>query len=397
MIGLALWLARKDFLRDWRAFLGQSFAMAAILAPLIILLALKNGAIDAMMRPLETNPDTRQINFLGNYTLTAEIFAQLEALPGVGFVALLPRSMGQSVELVAGDFRTTNVTLRSSGPGDPYLAGSPAPQLRQIILTERSAGEIAARPGDPVTVVLRNPATGETFDVAVSVSGISPLLPGRFALVHPDLAFAAEAVASAEAVPGLGIPGRPPSGDALDGGRVRIFADSLSSVAPLVETLERLGYVVDSEAATIDTIVLLDRRLSLLLVVIAALSGAGFTLSFVASTLVSIRRKRKSLAMLRLMGAPAAAVAVFPVVQAVGVVTIGLAVAFIGYACAVPLLNAVFSGGLVGGGSGLDVAALPLGQAGLIVAGALGLAIVVGVIGGWVITRLEPKEAMRDA
>lgn len=390
---LAARLAIKDFRKDAKPFLGLSLALAAVLAPLLILMALKNGVTEAMLSELKQDPQILEIVFLNNSTIDSDSLAEITDLQGIGFIAELPRSMGETVQLINETNQTTPVTLLASGDGDPYLSGLPSPQEREIILSRRSLSDIDVVEGDTLIVVLRNPKTGEEFDVDVTLIGSSDIIPGRFALLHSDLVFAAEAVAGGDAVPSLSIPGRTPQSAARDIGRVRIFADDLANVAPLTENLEKLGYVVDSAWRRIEGVLSLERNLRLLLTVIATMSGAGFAISFALSIWVNVERKRKSLAMLRLMGAPSRDMLLFPMVQALGVTFIGCVAALALFLLVRAQLNYSFLGSLPGEA---QIAVFPAAEIALLFGITLIVAILAGALGGIAIARLEPKEAMRD-
>jgi putative ABC transport system permease protein len=299
-------------------------------------------------------------------------------------------------ELLTPAYQGAFITMRASGPGDPYLDGHPPPGPREVIISRRTAAEFDTAPaiGDAMILVLKNPLTQEEFDVDVTLAGVSGQLAARFALVHPEIAFAGEAVASAEAVPALGIPGRPPRAGPRDVGRIRLFAADLASAGPLAAEMQRLGYNVEGEWRRIEGVLRLQSNLQFLLVVIAGLSGAGFAISFALSIWVNVERKRKSLAMLRLMGAPSRHMILFPIVQALSVAAIGVTLAFAFFLSVRVWLNAGFAQSLP---EGATVAALPDGDTGLLVLITFAVATLAGALGGVAVNRLEPREALRDA
>ncbi len=391
---IAAELALRDARHDARTFLGLALALASVLAPLLVLLAMKTGIAGALLDELRTAPDTLRIDFAGDQTISPERYSEIAALQGVGFVAPLPRGISSTVELVGPELRAEYASLWSTGPGDPMLGGLAAPEPGEVVLSPRVAGNLRVGPGDEIAIVLANVDTGAAFERPLRVIGISERLTARFVLVRDQLAFAADAVQRGVEVPALDIPGRPDTADAPDITRLRLFAADLARVAEVESRLTAMGFVVESQGERIDSILRLEQNMNRILLTIGGLSGAGFMIALAISLGVNVDRKRRSLAMLNLMGTPTRDLMVFPVIQGLLVAIVGIAMAFALFAGVAAILNATFADGLP---AGARIVTLPLGDVAWIVAGTLLASATAACLGGLRIARLEPKEALRDA
>lgn len=391
---MILRLAIKDLRHDYVAFLGLCVALAAVLAPLLLLSSLKTGITGALLDELRSNPRTLQLQFLNDKTISPSMYDDIAGLPGVGFVAPLGRQIAETIEISTEDLRSEAATLQSSGQGDPLLGNFAPPELAEVIVSRTLANRLEVEVGQPTILILSNRRTGAEFDIEVVVTGVSEQLSGRFALAHPDLTLAVQAVAAGTAVPALGIPGSEPVSEAADVTRLRLYAESLSDVAPLAKELERRGFFIGSEGGRIAGILELERNLNWLLGAIVLLAGIGYSLALSVSLWVNVQRKRKSLAMLRLMGLKTRDMVLFPLIQAGSVAMLGTLLALAVTLIFGVVLNARFDGSLP---AGADIAQVTFAQSAFVFAATAAASIFSGSFGGFAISRLEPKEALRDA
>lgn len=390
---MILGLALKDLRHDFGASLGLCVALAAVLAPLLLLDAVKSGITGALLDELRRDPGTLQLQFLNDMTITPEMLAQIEAMPGVGFVAPMGRQIAETVEITTPELRSEPATLQSSGPGDPLLGTFSPPDPAQIVLSQQLGQRLVVEAGETTSIVMSNRRTGDEFVIEVSVIGISDALPGRFVLAHPDLTLAVQAVAAGTAVPGFDIPGTPPVSTQQDVARLRMYAATLGDVGPLTSALQRLGFIIGSEGGKIDGILRLEKNLNWLMGAIVTLAGLGYTLALSVSLWVNVQRKRKSLAMLRLMGLKTRDMVLYPLIQATCVAGIGTLLA-IGVTLVIgAALNIQFDGSLP---SGADIAQITAKQGISVLLATVLVSVVSGSFAGFSISRLQPKEALRD-
>ena len=386
-------LALKDLRYDRGAFLGLCVALAAVLAPLLLLAALKSGITGALLEELRKDPQTLKLEFLNDKTISPDLLAEIAAFPGVGFIAPLGRQIAETVEISTHDLRSEAGTLQSSGAGDPLLGPNQPPLPDEIILPTTVADDLKLQVGDRAIVTLSNRRSGAEFDIDVTVAGVSDRLSGRFVLAHPDLALAVQNVAAGTAVPSLGIPGNEPANSTPDVTRLRLYAQSLSDVAPLAAALEQRGFIIGSERSRIEGILDLERNLNWIMGMIVVLAGVGYSLSLSVNLWVNVQRKRKSLAMLRLMGLRTRDMVLFPLIQAGSVALLGTVLALFVAVIAGTALNLMFDGSLP---AGANVAKIGFGQVAAVLLATVAASLFSGSFGGFAIARMQPKEALRD-
>ena len=120
LIGVRLGLA--DLRHERLMALCQGLALAAVLAPLLILYGLKHGIVSGTLQALREQPANREILVVGNYRLTPADLRALQALPEVGFLVPKPRSFAQTLylERISGEPKGLfEADLLPSAGGDP--------------------------------------------------------------------------------------------------------------------------------------------------------------------------------------------------------------------------------------------------------------------------------------
>ncbi len=108
--------------------------------------------------------------------------------------------------------------------------------------------------------------------------------------------------------------------------RFRMYAKSLDDVAPLAALLEKEGVIVKTRVADIERVRRMDQYLSLILGLIAGAAMLGGAICLLASLYASVERKRRSLAVLRLLGIHGSRLCAFPLTA--GLVMTGLGMVF---------------------------------------------------------------------
>ena len=107
------------------------------------------------------------------------------------------------------------------------------------------------------------------------------------------------------AVPALGVDrghrcGSEPAARAF--ASARLYARSLDDVAPLAAWVRDQGYEVSTRAKEIETVKALDRVLAFVFLVLASIGVGGYLFSLAASLWANVDRKRREIALLRLVG-----------------------------------------------------------------------------------------------
>lgn len=173
----------------------------------------------------------------------------------------------------------------------------------------------------------------------------------------------------------------------------RLYAATIDDVDALRTDLEAEGIPVSTEAERIRDVVELDRYLTLIFLLIATVALIGGAASLMASLYASVERKRRDLAVLRLLGLSGGTLLRFPVYQGVLIAATGFAVAFGFFEGTAWVINTLFSGHLQAQESLCLLRAQHLLTA---LASTVAIAVVAGGVAAWRSTRIEPAEALRD-
>jgi putative ABC transport system permease protein len=393
-------LAWADFLHEWRVSLCLVTALAAVLTPLLVLFGLKFGVVTAMTDRLTANPLNRQVSIVGSHRLGPDWFARMSSRPEVAFVLPRTRSLAATLEALMPSGRALPpLAMVPTAPGDPLLAGVPIPRGPfEAVVSHPVAERMGIGPGDGFTGLVTRQIAGrqEAVRLPLRVVGVLPeALAGRNAVyVALDLLVATEEYRDGRAVPLLGVEAgdRPPPGTRHFAG-ARLFARDLDDVAVLARTLRAEGMEVQTRAEDIETVKAVDRVLGVIFHAVAGIAVTGFLVSLAASLWANVERKRRDLALMRLLGFSTASVCAFPAGQAMLVALAGTALSLAAYSGVAALLNATLSANLAEGEFVCRL--LPrhaAAAAGLTVA----LSLAASLVGGRRAFRIEPAESLRE-
>jgi len=388
MIMLAGRLALADLAHERRLFVCFVFGLAAVLAPLLVLFGLKVGVIDALRRQLLDDPRTREIVSVGNRGFDRQWFDTMQARSEIAFVMPRTRSLAATIELSpSGSAAVLTVDLVATAAGDPLLGTVTAPADQNGIVLSRSAAErLGVAGGVRLDAVATRIIDGrrEALRLAVQVGAV--LAPEAY---PRPAAFAT--LGLLEAVEDYR------DNTAAGGGRLyagfRLYARRLEQVGALSSELQRGDIEVRDHAEEIARVLLLDRNLSMILAIVAAIGGAGYVVSLGASLWAQVERKRRDLALLRLIGLTAAGLLCFPLVQALAVALAGSLLAALGFAVVALVVNGYFSAGLQAGDAVCRLGPMQILAA---VGVTLLVALLAAGLAGRRAARVEPWEGLRD-
>jgi putative ABC transport system permease protein len=399
MLRLVIGLATRDCLHDRRLFVCFAAAFAAVLAPLLVVYGLKFGIIDHLIGGLTEDPRNREIRARGNRNFDDAWFQRMAARPDVAFIIPRTRVLAATADLFRTDNgRTVSAELIPSAAGDPQLG--PAAALidsHAVVLSAEAARRLDVAAGAQLTVLVRRvTADGgrEAANVGVTVAAVAPAaaFSREGAFVPLALLGAVEDWREGLAAPDYGWEGTPRPEARLYAG-YRMFARSIFDVAGLEADLQREGVEVDTRSAEIESIVALDRNLSLIFLVVAGIALAGYTLSLGASLWANVERKRREISVIRLIGVPRGAARAFPIIQALLIALAGLVGAIVVYAAAAIALNTLYSGAYV---EGAEICRLTLVHLAIAAGGSLAIGIVASALAASSVVRIEPSEGLRD-
>lgn len=173
----------------------------------------------------------------------------------------------------------------------------------------------------------------------------------------------------------------------------RMYAKGLHDVAPLASALESEGIKANTRADRIDEVMQLDYYLNLLFWLIATASLVGGTACLLASIYANVERKRRDLAVLRLLGVHGGALSLFPLVSGLTLTCGGLCISLMLFHLISAAINLAFRGHL---DVGEQFCRLTIAHQAMAMAIALGLATLAGLVASRRFARIDPAESLRD-
>jgi putative ABC transport system permease protein len=390
---LAARLALADMRHDFALFAGVALTVAAVLAPLLVLLGLKTGVVEHMIGGLRADPAVREIVLRGHKERPPEWFTAMRARPDVAFIAPRMRQLAHTVDvgMAATPTRGTSADFVVSGPADPLLrAQASAIGPGSVVISQRLAQQGGFKPGDEVTVwAIRRASTGnQRIDARARIAAIAPPSATQNAVVFGPLEMAAALEAFQERETGRSDATRHefPS--------FRLYAKDITDVATLERDLLAEGLEVRTDVARITWTLSIDRNLGTLFAVLSACGGAGVAVTLALSLWGNVARKRRALSLLRLLGLPARALIVFPLVQGALVAGIGSLLAA-GVALAVAaMINAAYGTAYLEGSPLCVIAPTHIL---VTIAGAVAMALLASLAAVRPVLRIAPSEGMREA
>ena len=395
-------LAWRDYVHEWRLSLCAILALAAVLAPLLVLLGLKHGVVSTLIERLAKEPRNRELLPIGSQRFTLNWFETLRERPEVAFIIPRTRQIAGTLELRRPDLgRSVTVELLPTAPGDPLLpqAVPPPAASAQLLVTQSVAEKLQLRGGEslPAAVSRSHDGRVEYAQITIVVNAVLPLAAfGRdAAFARLDLLEAVEDYRDGFAVERFGWPGQPSPADTLERRypAFRLYAGTLDQVAPLRDVLRNQGIEVETQAAAIAQIQALNRNLTVVFAIIAVLSATGYACSLGVNVLAAVERKRRELSILRLLGLPGRGLVGFPLIQALFTAGFGVTVAGIAYLLASVAINQRFADQVQAGEA---VCRLTVGQGGIAAVATLLIMLLAASAGGWRAARIEPAEGLRD-
>lgn len=316
-------LSLRDLHHDYKLSIYLIASLVAVIAPLLLLFGLKHGAVSQMQASLLRDPVNLEIRMLGNGSLSPDWLATFAQRADVGFTVGQTRSLSAVADIMKDRSHfAQDVEILPTAAGDPLL-----PQHAhgladdEIALSDKLATQLQARPGDVVriTVQRKRQDMREHGDMAVRVAAIlDPAVSRRpLVLVSMPLQIALERFFDGYREPLLGMQtGEPSPAQEVRFARARVYARDLDSVAPLEAWLNTQRIETTSRLHEINNIKAINQVLGLIFGVIALTAVAGCLASLTGAFIANIDRKRKDLAVLRLLGFQKPAIAGFVLAQA---------------------------------------------------------------------------------
>lgn len=208
-------LAAHSLRHEWILTLCLVIALAAVIAPLLVLLGLKHGTIETLRERLVEDPVFREIRPAQTREYAPEWFEALRTRGEVAFLTptILPLSSVLGVEPAAGG-RAALLDLVPTAPGDPLLLenGGVIPAADELVLSAEAAQRLDVKAGDRVQAKVSRSRAGrnEVAQATLRVAAVLDARAGSLARVYAPLAFVLDVEAYKE---GYGAPARGWTGD----------------------------------------------------------------------------------------------------------------------------------------------------------------------------------------
>ncbi|BCX65566.1 MULTISPECIES: ABC transporter permease [Pseudomonas] len=316
-------LALRDLWHDRKVSLCIAASLVAVIAPLLLLFGLKHGVVSQLQDELLRDPRNLEVKMLSNGNYDTAWIERLRQRPETGFALGQTRSLNTQADLLMGMQRfVEGAEIIATESGDPQLnLASLNPVGNQVILSASAAQRLQAKAGDSVQLRALRRLEGVNERGEMTLTVLAVLDGARFGraagFVAPPLLLDLERFRDGYQVSEFGvITGKPPGNLQPLYARARVYARDIDQVAPLEHWLNEQHIETSSRLADIDNVKAINHVLGLIFGVIAMAALIGCVASMVGAFLANIDRKRKSLAVLRLLGFKRRAVGGFVVLQA---------------------------------------------------------------------------------
>ncbi|NNE64697.1 MAG: peptide ABC transporter permease, partial [Gammaproteobacteria bacterium] len=315
-------LSFRDYSHEWRMSGCFIFALASVLAPMMILFGLKFGIVNTMVTELVENPANREIRPIGSGRYSEKWIEEYRDRSDIQFIIPKTRALAATIQLNSdSSSRILSTELLATDIGDPLMIGMKQLPVNyyQMILSQSAANKLKVKPGDKIDASLARQFQGKRERIHLDIEVIDVAdasVTGRnVAFVSLDLLIATEQFKDGRAVPELGWSGNDDSGVARTFPSFRLFARSIYDVDEIVTELEKQGVRVKANVGEIVTVQSIDQNLSVIFWIIACVGAAGFAFSLGASLWANVDRKGKELSVLRLIGFRSTVIVLFPLLQ----------------------------------------------------------------------------------
>jgi putative ABC transport system permease protein len=346
----AVQIALRELRHEWLASLCFVAALVGGLAPLLVILALKNGVIDAMVDRLVEDPANRELIAVGAGRHETAFFDRMSARRDVAFVMPATRTINaqaNAVRNLEGRQMERAVTLIPSAEGDPLLAGAaPFVEPGKVVLSQELAESLDVAAGGQVEMLIGREIDGQRESARAQFAVLAVLTPDRYGrmavFVSLSDLLAVERFrddASVRAADWLEARDAPSSYASF-----RLYAAQLQDIGPLAQALRAEGVETRPRAQNAALLLGFRDNLGFLYSVIAVLGVSGFWAAMAANLRAMVARQRLSFSLLALIGMQDGARRLVPLVQSVLLVFAGLIATLLLVAVIIVLVNRLFFG-----------------------------------------------------
>lgn len=247
-------LAAAHLRHEWVLTLCLVIALAAVIAPLLVLLGLKHGTIATLRDRLVEDPLFREIRPAHTREYPPEWFSTVAQWPGVGFLTPTILPLSSVLGVVDPDSRRVDLfDLVPSAPGDPLLLenGGLIPTDGEVVLSAEAAKRAGVDAGGEITARVTRSRGGRTEAVEprLQVAAVLSARAGTQPRVYAPLSFVLDVEAYKEgyAAPDRGWPGDTPDPYLSFDGAVLVLPEALPPIT-------RTGLIINTGFGRIEEI-----------------------------------------------------------------------------------------------------------------------------------------------
>lgn len=393
-------LALRDLWHDRKVSFCIAASLVAVIAPLLLLFGLKHGVVNQLQEDLLSDPRNLEIRMLASGNYSNDWITDLQQMPGVAFAIGQTRSLNTQADLLVDNRRfVENAEVIPTAAADPLLNNILSDlQQGQVILSHSAAQRLQVEVGRSIRLRASRKLDEVNERGEMQLQVVAILEAARFSrpavFVNLPLLIALEQFRDGDYKPEFGLDtGSEVSAKATSFSKVRLYAKTVDDVSPISALLEQQHIDTTSRLAEINNVKAINQVLTLIFAVIALTALVGCIASLIGAFLANIDRKRKDLAVLRLLGFTNLTIALYVIVQALMITVLAYIVGLALYG----LASGVFNQLLVNHQSTSGFASeITLMHAAL----ALGLSVVIAVfvscIGALRAIRIQPAESLRE-
>ena len=318
---LLLKLSIQDLWHDRTVSFCITSSLIAVIAPLLLLFGLKFGIVSQLQDELARDPRNLEIKMLSSGSYTEEWIKQLREKGEVGFAIGQTRSLNTLADLIKDSSHfIENAEVIPTAKGDPLLGDLRLKSNNEAILTTEAARQLEVTKGDIIhlRVMRQLNEHREWGDKRLTVVGVlPPTYFNRSAIFVPEsLLLSLEHFRDGHVSQELGIE----TGTNIENkqnlfSKARLYASNIDVVAELDDWLKKQHIETISRLAEIKNIKNINRVLGIIFNTIAITALIGCISSLIGSFLANVDRKRKNIAVLRLLGFTGPSIGLFIITQ----------------------------------------------------------------------------------
>lgn len=392
-------LALKDLWHDRIISFCIASSLVAVIAPLLLLFGLRFGIVSQLQGELASDPRNLEIRMLSSGSYDQDWIEQLRQRPDVGFAIGQTRSLNTLADLqVDSSHFIENAEVIPTDRGDPLLGKLEIRHENEVVLTQEAARELAVNVGDTVTLRVNRQLEErrEWGRKSLTVVGILPPTYFNRAAIftQPSLLKMLEDFRDGYAIPEFGVSsGQPMGSKSPRYARARLYAKSINNVASLERDLRAQRIETISRLADIENVKSINRVLGIIFNTIAATALIGCIASLIGSFIANVDRKRKHIAVLRLLGFTGPAVGTYVMLQGVLLSLLAYVGGYGIYLIASQIFNRALAGSHT---TNQMLCKITLGHSLLAMAMTVIVALLVSSIGAYRAINIEPAQSLRE-